>query len=48
MSISFVDQVKSAIRVTQIETILDLIFPMQVALGNKKSFGKWSRWKIKV
>ena len=32
-------QVKSMVRVTGSQTFLDLIFPMQVSLGNKKSLG---------
>ena len=31
--------VKSPVRVTRWRTILDLILPMKVSLGNEKSFG---------
>ena len=37
------DQVKIAGSVTRSRTFLDLIFRMQVPLGNEKSFGKWPK-----
>ena len=37
------DQVKNVGSVTRSRTFLDLIFRMQVPLGNEKSFGKWPK-----
>ena len=37
------DQVKNAGSITRSRTFLDLIFGMQVPLGNEKSFGKWPK-----
>ena len=41
--ICIIVQVKSAVRITQSQTFLDFIFLMQVSLGNKKCFDKWSK-----
>ena len=36
-------QVKNTVIVTQNQIFLDLIFPMQVLLGNEKGFGKQAK-----
>ena len=35
------------VKVIQSQNFLDLIFQMQLSLGNKKSFGKWAKaWPV--